>query len=252
MVNIGELSSISVNRPCSTPTHLLYGDDILLFCQCTSKNIRNIVRFLSFYGGLSSQIVNMNKSFMYFGKFVSNVRRWKLSFDASMKISQLHFIYLGVYLFQGAPKACFLRSVADFILSFFFYSWKDCSLFYAKMVRLVNSIITCKFVHTFNVYQWPVSLLNSFNKTTRNFVWSSSILRKKVINVAWDNCCMPRLYGGLGLKNLVLFKCALLSKVTWRVMSDFSFVYHFEISFPRLVYRILKYNVNLQDWDRLI
>lgn len=153
MVNIGELSSISVNRPCSTPTHLLYGDDILLFCQCTSKNIRNIVRFLSFYGGLSSQIVNMNKSFMYFGKFVSNVRRWKLSFDASMKISQLHFIYLGVYLFQGAPKACFLRSVADFILSFFFILGKIALFFMRKwfvwliQLSLVNLFILLMFIN---------------------------------------------------------------------------------------------------------
>lgn len=50
MVNTGKLSPMSINRSGSTPTHLLYMDDILLFCQCTSKNIENIVRFLSFYG----------------------------------------------------------------------------------------------------------------------------------------------------------------------------------------------------------
>lgn len=50
-----------------------------------------------------------------------------------------------------APKACYLRLVANFNVNHF-DSWKDRSLSYAEMVRLVNSMITSKFVHTFTVY----------------------------------------------------------------------------------------------------
>lgn len=47
------------------------------------------------------------------------------------------------------------------------------------------------------------------------------------VTVAWNVCCQSRKFGGLGVKDLNLFNKALLSKLTWKVMtsssSNFSF-----------------------------
>lgn len=50
MVRNNVLSPMSANRSVHAPTHILYVDDILLFCHCSSRNIRNIFQFLSVYG----------------------------------------------------------------------------------------------------------------------------------------------------------------------------------------------------------
>lgn len=53
------------------------------------------------------------------------------------------------------------------------------------------------------------------------------MLTKKLVTVARNNCCLPKKIGGLGLKNLKLFNLALLAKLTWKFMSNDSFVCSF-------------------------
>lgn len=61
------------------------------------------------------------------------------------------------------------------------------------------------------IYQWPIGLISRMRRTMRNFFSSGSIHRSLEIRMAWKNCCLPKFVGGLGLKNLKLFNCALLS-----------------------------------------
>ena len=56
-------------------------------------------------------------------------------------------------------------------------------------------------------------------KAIRNFIWSGSILQKKLVQVSWKKCCRPKEEGGLGLRDLSLLNKALLKKFAWRVMT---------------------------------
>ncbi|KAK3226951.1 hypothetical protein Dsin_006813 [Dipteronia sinensis] len=55
----------------STPTHLLYADDVLIFCRGTMRIMKATRHAFDIYGFLSGQIVNWNKSYSYFGSSVS-------------------------------------------------------------------------------------------------------------------------------------------------------------------------------------
>lgn len=49
---------VLANRLVTTPTHLLYANDILLFGQCGTSNIRAMVDTFVHYGYLLGWIVN--------------------------------------------------------------------------------------------------------------------------------------------------------------------------------------------------
>ncbi|KAK3193268.1 hypothetical protein Dsin_024578 [Dipteronia sinensis] len=83
------------------PTHLLYTDDVLIFCRGTQKNLKNIIGAFEDYGDISSQLVNWSKSFIYFRSSVSPCRIGSLRSLVGMQIRQLPFSYLGVPFASG-------------------------------------------------------------------------------------------------------------------------------------------------------
>jgi hypothetical protein len=64
-------------------------------------------------------------------------------------------------------------------------------------------------------------LLSTFERgNQRNFLWGGGMADKKICWVKWDQICLPKDKGGLGVKNLELFNLSLLSKWKWRLLSD--------------------------------
>ena len=151
------------------PSHFLYADDILIFCRASRTNIHKIASVFESYGAISGQVVNWSKSIIYFGRYVSLHRSHMLGSIAGMQKGNLPLHYLGVPLFQGAPKKGWLQPLADKVLSKF-DNWKGKLLSMAGRVALVNSVIYGSFLHSFMVYKWPTSLLRRMEKAIRNFI----------------------------------------------------------------------------------
>jgi ribonuclease HI len=208
------------------PTHLLYADDVLIFCKGTQKNLKHIMGAFKDYGDISGQLVNWGKSSIYFGSSVSPSRIGSLQSLVGMQIGQLPFSYLGVPLFRGKPRKAVLQPIADKILSKF-AKWKGKSLSLAGRATLIRSVITGSFVHSFMIYKWPSSLLSLINRKLRNFLWTGSCEETKLVRVAWDRCCRPYSQGGLGLKDLGLLNDSLLRKFTWKFMTSDGFAFSF-------------------------
>ncbi|KAK2638449.1 hypothetical protein Ddye_026244 [Dipteronia dyeriana] len=91
--------------------------------------------------------------------------------------------YLGVPLFIRAPKRRWLISWADKIKSKL-ESWKGFSLSMAGRLCLIDSVNTGAFLHSFQVYRWPSSLLKDLTVVIRNFFWTGSIDGRKSVQVA--------------------------------------------------------------------
>lgn len=139
----------------------------------------------------------------------------------SIRYRSLPFTYLGVPLFKGRPFNTCLRSIADEVFAQF-DNLKGRSLSFAGRACLINFVITLIFVHSFIVYKWPIDLFKHLNQAIRNFLWICSISSKKLFTVFWWICCTLIKDEGLGFKDLVLLNQALLSKLAWKCMVDFS------------------------------
>jgi len=95
-----------------TPSHVLYADDIFVFCRVDNKSLRNFCTFIKTYGDFSGQYVNNSKSSFFpmdnSARFVTKIQRI---------LSCIHgcfpFNYLRVHIYIGAPKSHFLQTLAD-------------------------------------------------------------------------------------------------------------------------------------------
>ena len=67
-----------------------------------------------------------------------------------------------------------------------------------------------------SLFTIPVSVARRIEKLQRNFLWGGMGDIQNYHLVSWDQICSPIPYGGLGVKNLILFNKALLGKWLWR------------------------------------
>ncbi|XP_074304933.1 uncharacterized protein LOC141639785 [Silene latifolia] len=57
--------------------------------------------------------------------------------------------------------------------------------------------------------------MNKITSICRNYLWSGSSDYKKVPNISWSTCCLPKDEGGLGIKEAKVWNKALLGKYVW-------------------------------------
>ncbi|GAU42391.1 hypothetical protein TSUD_296890 [Trifolium subterraneum] len=65
----------------------------------------------------------------------------------------------------------------------------------------------------------PCCVLKSIEKIQRNFLWGGGAEERKICWAKWDQICLPKVKGGLGVKNLEFFNLALLRKWKWRFLN---------------------------------
>lgn len=53
----------------------------------------------------------------------------------------------------------------------------------------------------------------------RQFLWGGNSDRARPALVSWDSVCLPRMLGGLGLKNQELWSVAAIGKQVWDIAS---------------------------------
>lgn len=218
LVREGRLTQTNATKNHYFPSHCLYADDILIFCKGTQSNIRNIMHLFELYGQYSGQLVNVHKSRFYSGA-LSMSRIHTLTSITGFNHGQLPFMYLGILLFKGKPKAVHLRPIVDKIkqkLS----TWKGMLLTIMGRVQLINAVISCMFTYSFHIYQWPSSLLIEVAKCMRNFIWSGNIEDRKICTVAWNSMCKSRDEGGLSVRDPAKINQAALMLLTWQLWNS--------------------------------
>lgn len=136
----------------SAPTHLFYTDDVLLFCKGSTSNLKTIANAFSLYGTISRQMVNWDKSYIYFGYSIPSHRQAQILQIINMRCGKLTISYLGIPLFRDKHKKIYLRPIANKILTQLLL-WKGCTLSMVGRVCLINSIVTSMFIYSFMVYK---------------------------------------------------------------------------------------------------
>ncbi|VFQ86753.1 unnamed protein product [Cuscuta campestris] len=56
----------------------------------------------------------------------------------------------------------------------------------------------------------PSKVMRKVQSICRNFLWMATANYSKVPLVNWDEVCLPKTYGGLGLRNMTLWNRAFM------------------------------------------
>lgn len=67
LVETGQLFPMSGPRGCHTSSHVLYADDIMVFCKATKRNLLNLMSLFKAYGEASGHLISAAKCRFFSG-----------------------------------------------------------------------------------------------------------------------------------------------------------------------------------------
>jgi hypothetical protein len=214
----GQLRSFKGTRNVPVPSHCLYADDVLVFCNGRQSNLVALKHLFSRYAMASGQVVNGSKSTLFAGS-ISQARVHQIAIFLGFTIGTLPFVYLGVPIFKGKPKSIYLQPIADKIKSKL-AAWKASLLSIAGRVQLVKSVIQSMLIYSITIYSWPISLLKDLERWMKNFIWSGDLNQRKLVTVGWKKVCKPAAEGGLGIRSIITLNEASNLKLCWDLVNS--------------------------------
>ncbi|XP_026439686.1 uncharacterized protein LOC113338489 [Papaver somniferum] len=96
----GLVHHISSPRGTNAPSHVLYADDIMVFCKGTKRDVQALMNIFEEYGQNSRQFISASKCTIYSSKHIYN-RFSNIVASYNITMGTLPFRYLGVPIFQG-------------------------------------------------------------------------------------------------------------------------------------------------------
>jgi len=221
----------------------------MIFCKGKLSCINSFIKLFTRYAQAFGQIVSPNKSTVY-SFSIPHARLETIVDVIGFQVGSLTFTYLGVPIFNGKPKARHFQPIADKVKSKI-SAWKASLLSIAGKVQLVKSIIQSMLIHTITVYDWHVSLIKDLEKAIRNFIWSGSIDKRKLVVVAWKKICKPTDQGELRIRSLKKLNQAVNLKLCWDIFhkkEDWSILLLSRVMRKR---RIISHHISSSIWSSI-
>ncbi|XP_026410824.1 uncharacterized protein LOC113306055 [Papaver somniferum] len=162
------------------PSHILFADDIFLFCNGDKRNIRKLLNFLRDYQMSSGQRVNFEKSKCFIGG-TSELRKVQLENDCNMPLSTFPDKYLGVMLTPGCIKSSHIWGYVEQIQENL-VGWKGKLLSFQERLILVKHILCSIPIYNMSAYKWPKKVIQDVVRMIRNLLWTGDPSTTKMHN----------------------------------------------------------------------
>ncbi|XP_026383544.1 uncharacterized protein LOC113279042 [Papaver somniferum] len=173
-----------------SPILFIIAEDILSRKHPQNENLKAL---LIEYQAATCQIVNAAKS-KCFVNGTSLTRRRLIDDFFQMNLSSFPDKYLGVLLVQGKVKEIHLWHMMEY-MQLRLAAWSG---------KLLN-------------FQ-PKRVIDACEKIIRNYLWSGNVEDQKCVTVKWDNICVSKEEGGLGISKMEDVNKALLMKFLWKML----------------------------------
>ena len=218
-VDNGVWSPVAVSRGGPRFSHLLFADDVMLFCKASSSQVKMVLSTLNDFCMASGMKVNFDKSRVLCSKNVSRTRRDNFTNISSIRFTTNLGKYLGVPLRHGRVSRSMFSSVLEKINKGL-ASWKGSLLNQAGRVCLAKSVIASIPIHQMQVMFVLKGIRNEINRVTRHFIWKGCAGNRSLSLVQWNTLVTPKTFGGLGVRDAHSVNLALLGKLMWALLHD--------------------------------
>ncbi|XP_061371034.1 uncharacterized protein LOC133313656 [Gastrolobium bilobum] len=197
-------------------SHLLFADDLMLFGEADSDQIRIVMSCLNKFGSMSGQKVSLKKSSIFFSK---NVPQDVV--NAIVEISGFaHTKNLGRYLGykrkHGRVSKLHHGELMDRVNNML-QGWEKQCLSMAGRITLAKSVIST--IPMFNMQSslLPMGICDEIEKLQRKFRWGDTDNQRKYHAIGWDCLKLAKDQGGLGIIDLRKQNEAFLQKGAWNI-----------------------------------
>ena len=149
---------------------------------------------------LSGLYPNPNKSDIFLSGAL-NAEREQIICILGFREGELPMKYLGVPLLLSRLKVVYCKGLVDRITSKNQH-WTCRTLSYTGRVQLINSVLFSIQVYWASLFLLPGQVIKNVEQIMRSFLWSGSDMRTTGAKVTWDQVCLPKKEGGLGIKRI--------------------------------------------------
>ncbi|CAL1407561.1 unnamed protein product [Linum trigynum] len=219
LVANGHWKAIRLSSNDPPLTHLFFADDLLLFAEAETRQVRVIKRCLDDFCASSGQIVNYQKSILYVSPNIGQPKANRLSQLAGIPLKANLGKYLGIPAIHGRVTKDRYHSLLLRIQKKL-APWKAKRLSFAARLNVAKSVSASIPVYNMNTELIPIGVYNSIDKVNRDFVWGDEENKSKLHLVAWDKMTQPKCQGGVGLRPTRQANLAMLAKGGWRLINE--------------------------------
>lgn len=214
-----KIYGIKATRSSPSISHLCFADDILLFLKARPAELRYLQSLLDQFSNASGQVVNLQKSAIFFNKKLSRSVCIQYAQILQMKSIGLGEKYLGLPLLMSRSRTqncSFLRDKMQSKLQ----GWEGKMLTQAARSTQLQSVLGTMPLYLMHCLKVPQQTINNLDKVQRNYWWNHNASTRPRHYKNWSSLCLPKRYGGLGFKNLSFYNSALLTKMAWKLLHN--------------------------------
>lgn len=200
-------------------SHLFFTDDLMLFAKADKSGAKSIKEVLNKFCKESGQEVSAQKSSVYFSPNVpSNIKQ-----DICNMLDILETLALGKYLGFPINHKGAARNRYNFITKRVISKiagWKARFLSFVRRTVHIKSVMTAVSNHVMQGAALSIHLCDKLNKINKDFLWGSSMEKKKLHLVGWSKVIRQKEERGLGIQAARAKNITLLAKFNWRLYQE--------------------------------
>ncbi|XP_071695374.1 uncharacterized protein [Rutidosis leptorrhynchoides] len=196
--------------------NLCFADNLFIFAHANISSVNVIRDAMEEFKNCSGLVPSLPNT-----AFFCNV-------SASMKNSILATLpfeegrlpvrYLGVPLVSSRLVYCDCKILVERV-KYKVDNWMNKFLSFARRVQLIVSVLTSMQIYWCSVFILPDMIIKDMKKLLRGFLWCQGPMKRGKAKVKWDDMCLPKVEGGLGIKRLKSWNVALMASHAWQILT---------------------------------